>query len=84
MSKGARDWGAATGDSGWFKSSCSADADCCVEVLMADNRVLVRDSKELRDSAMGEHHQILSYTAAEWTAFIEGVKLGEFDLPHRL
>jgi hypothetical protein len=49
----------------------------CVEVdLEAEpSGVLVRDSK---DPVTGCR---LAFTDAEWYAFIEGVKRGEFDLP---
>lgn len=45
----------------------------CVEVAVHDGVVLVRDSK-----APGEG--LLRFTPAEWNAFVEGVKLGQFEL----
>lgn len=56
----------------WFKSSYSADADCCVEVLIEADAVHIRDSKTGTDK--------LSFSHAEWQAFIAGAKAGEFDL----
>lgn len=61
----------------WFKSSRSANNCACVEVAMLpDGHVGVRDSKNPDGPA-------LTLTAAEWDAFIAGVKDGEFDLPHQ-
>lgn len=59
----------------WHKSTRSADNQNCVEV--ADNLpqvVAVRDTKN-RDAGT------LLFTHDEWTAFVSGVKAGEFDLP---
>jgi hypothetical protein len=54
----------------WHKSSrCSSNA--CVEVAKVDGEYLVRDSKN-PDSAP------LAFTAAEWSAFVEGVTAGDF------
>jgi len=54
----------------WHKSTrCGSNA--CVEVAKVDNEYLVRDSKN-PDAAP------LSFTADEWTAFVEGVSAGEF------
>ncbi|MGI9000216.1 MAG: DUF397 domain-containing protein [Pseudonocardia sp.] len=58
----------------WRKSSrSSGGADNCVEVAEAG------DSYALRDSKQHGHGPILTFTHAEWAAFVEGVKLGEFD-----
>lgn len=57
----------------WIKGSRStASGNNCVEVNSGDVRVFVRNSKHRRDA--------VSFTPAEWTAFIESAKLGEFDL----
>jgi hypothetical protein len=45
----------------------------CVEVAITDEGVAVRDTK---DRSKAPH----IYTHAEWTAFISGVKDGEFGL----
>jgi len=60
----------------WFKSSFSGgNGGSCVEVaFLPDGDVAVRDTK---DRALAPH----TYTAAEWDAFVAGVKAGEFDLP---
>lgn len=58
----------------WFKSSFSNGSGTCVEVAFtSDGGVGVRDSKDA-DSP------VLSFTAAEWHAFVAGAKHGEFDL----
>ncbi|MBI2476379.1 MAG: DUF397 domain-containing protein [Candidatus Taylorbacteria bacterium] len=45
----------------------------CVQVAMKEQGVALRDSKD-------EHRKTLFFTHNEWTAFIKGVKGGEFDL----
>ncbi len=57
----------------WIRSrACSADG--CVEVAyLADGTVAVRDSKDVRKPA----HM---FDREEWSAFITGVKRGDFDL----
>lgn len=61
----------------WRKSTFSGSATQgeCVEfgVDADDGNVRVRDTKD-RDGA------VLSFTPGEWTAFLEGVRAGEFDL----
>ncbi|MBW8485933.1 DUF397 domain-containing protein [Actinomadura parmotrematis] len=56
----------------WRKSSRSEGMGDCVEVTV-DYWVGVRDSKN-------PEGPVLWYTGAEWVAFLEGVKRGEFDL----
>jgi Domain of unknown function (DUF397) len=61
-------------DARFFKSSFSSgEGSGCVEAAMDEDHIAVRDSK---DPAGG----ILVFNRREWTAFIEGVKRGEFDL----
>ena len=58
----------------WRKSTRSTTSGNCVEV--ADNlpgAIAVRDSKNPTGPA-------LVFAPAEWQAFVEGVKDGEFDL----
>jgi len=63
-------------DDTWKKSSFSAGQGACVAVTQfTDGRVGVKHS-------INETVPVL-YTAAEWGAFIAGVKAGEFDLPPR-
>ncbi|NMO88621.1 DUF397 domain-containing protein [Actinomycetospora sp. TBRC 11914] len=56
----------------WHKASSSMANGQCVEVARCDSIIAVRDSKEPDGPA-------LTYTAGEWVAFVEAVKLGEFD-----
>lgn len=56
----------------WRTATKSSGSDC-VEVARAPaDMIAVRDSKD-RDGP------VLRYTAAEWDAFLDGVKRGEFD-----
>ncbi|MCY7340927.1 MAG: DUF397 domain-containing protein [Pseudonocardia sp.] len=60
----------------WRKSTRSNNQGNCVEVaFLGDGGAAVRDSK---DQGSGS---VLRYTASEWTAFLGGVKNGEFDRP---
>jgi hypothetical protein len=57
----------------WIKSSFSAYNGNCVEVAgLSSDRIRVRDSKH--PSAA-----VLTFTPAEWDAFIGGARNGEFD-----
>jgi Domain of unknown function (DUF397) len=57
----------------WVRSrACSSDG--CVEVAhLTDGSVAIRDSKHVRKAAH-------VFDREEWSAFITGVKNGEFDL----
>jgi hypothetical protein len=56
----------------WRTSSfCSTGA--CVAVAVADDSVMVRDSKDPQRPA-------LVYSTQEWRDFVAGVKSGEFDV----
>jgi Domain of unknown function (DUF397) len=55
----------------WRKSSHSGNS-ACVEARTGAGDVEVRDSKN-------PGGPVLTYTAAEWEAFLHGVKRGEFD-----
>jgi hypothetical protein len=55
----------------WRKSTLSY-ANGCVEVAFVDGQVAVRDSKD-------PNGPVLVFTPVEWTAFLGGVRGGEFD-----
>lgn len=57
----------------WRKSSYSDTATNCVEVAPVPSGTAVRDSKNPTDG-------FLTVRAREWTAFIDTVKSGRFDL----
>lgn len=57
----------------WRKSSyCNGSSGCVEFAEMADGTVALRDSKV-------EGGPVLAFTAAEWVAFLRGVRAGEFD-----
>jgi hypothetical protein len=56
----------------WTKFS--SNGNNCVEVMLTDAEVLVRNSNRPEAGA-------LSFTLAEWDAHTKGQKLGVFDLP---
>lgn len=57
----------------WRASSHSNNTDICVEVAgLSGGGRAVRDSKDPRGA-------VLMFTAAEWTAFVGGIRDGEFD-----
>jgi Domain of unknown function (DUF397) len=57
----------------WHKSTHSG-ANGCVEVAFVDGNVAVRDSKDRKGP-------VLRFTIAEWQAFLNGVRDGEFEFP---
>lgn len=57
-----------------FKKSSFSGGNGCVEVSISNDGVRVRDTKN-RSGAM------LSFNAEEWSAFLAGVRNGEFDPP---
>lgn len=59
----------------WHKASKSTwNGNQCVEVIGGERgEVYVRDSKDKGDGP------VLEFTAAEWDAFLDGAKKGEFD-----
>ena len=63
-------------DAQWRKSSFSGgNGNSCVEVaFLSEGDVAVRDTK---NRTLPAHR----YTAAEWEAFVAGVRAGEFDRP---
>jgi Domain of unknown function (DUF397) len=61
-------------DGPWRKSTYSAGNGACVEIAEGPDGVAVRDSKH-PDGPM------IEVTRAEWRAFVDAVKRGEFDRP---
>jgi Domain of unknown function (DUF397) len=57
----------------WRKSTKSQGSGQCVEVAEINDVVAVRDSKNPTGPA-------LIFTPAEWRAFIDGARDGEFDI----
>jgi hypothetical protein len=55
----------------WRKSTYS-NTSACVEVAFLGDQVAVRDSKD-------RNGPVLVFTAREWTAFLSGVRDGQFD-----
>lgn len=57
----------------WNRSTyCNADSPMCAEVNVDDD-----GNREVRNSTAPD--VVVTFTAEEWLAFIEGVKAGEFD-----
>jgi hypothetical protein len=57
----------------FWQTSTASGGGGCVEVRADGDRILVRDTK---DNGTGP---VLSFTGAEWDAFIEGAQKGEFN-----
>lgn len=60
-------------DETWRTATKSADKGACVEARLDGPIIQVRDTKD-------REGPVLSFTAAEWDAFLDGAKNGEFDL----
>jgi len=58
---------------GWRKSTRS-ESGACVEVRIGPDEVQVRHSAD-------EGGRAITFSYREWQAFLEGVLLGEFNLP---
>jgi hypothetical protein len=59
-------------DTPWIKSRLSSQQGACVEMRSADGGVEVRDSKH-------PDGPTLRYTKAEFAAWLDGAKKGQFD-----
>ena len=58
-------------DISWLKSTASESGNC-VEVAFVDESVALRHS-------LNPSGPVLTFTLAEWAAFLTGVRAGEFD-----
>jgi hypothetical protein len=56
----------------WRKAQLSTNDGACVEIASTVGKIALRDSKD-------PHGPMLVYTPAEWNAFLDGAKKGEFD-----
>lgn len=56
----------------WRKARLSIGNGACVELAPVDGMIVIRDSKDPAGP-------VLKYTVAEWLAFLDGAKKGEFD-----
>jgi len=59
-------------DNLWIKASASANGGECVEMQRTDDVIVVRNSKD-------PDGPTLHYTPAEFAAWLDGAKNGEFD-----
>jgi Domain of unknown function (DUF397) len=60
---------------GWIKAKASDSNGSCVEVRQLDDGcVQVRNSRK-------PHIALTAFTRAEWAAFLDGARNGEFDQP---
>lgn len=57
----------------WIKATASGSNGDCVEMRQHDGRVQVRDTKDAGDGPT------LGFTKAEFAAWLDGAKNGEFD-----
>jgi hypothetical protein len=64
---------AASADGNWRKSTASLPTGDCLEVAIGSDAVRIRHSLE-------DPSKVLSFTHAEWRAFLTGARNGEFDL----
>ncbi|MFU8850480.1 DUF397 domain-containing protein [Micromonospora sp. SL1-18] len=56
----------------WRKSTRSGSSGNCIEVAAPSQVVMVRDSKDRQGP-------VLSFTAHQWTGFVQGIKAGTFN-----
>ncbi len=60
-------------DAQWRKSTRSGGNGQCVEARYVDHTAQVRDSKDRQGP-------VLSFTADQWTDFVQGIKAGTLDV----
>jgi Domain of unknown function (DUF397) len=72
--EGGRVTDSESADGAWRKSKASNASGECLEVAFADAAVLVRHSHD-------QTGPVLTFSHAEWRAFLVGARNGEFDLP---
>lgn len=60
------------GEHRYVKSSRSGSGNCVEVCRQPPGHIAVRHSKDVE--------RVLRFTADEWSAFVEGVKAGEFDI----
>ena len=56
----------------YWRKSGRCDSAACVEVAVTDGAVGVRDGKDPNGA-------VLWFSPEEWTAFVQGVRHGDFD-----
>ena len=56
----------------WLKAQASTHNGQCIEIASAPGKIAIRDSKD-------PDGPILVYTSAEFNAFLDGARNGEFD-----
>jgi Domain of unknown function (DUF397) len=60
---------------GQWRKSTRSDLNNCVEVaFLGRDHVAIRDSKDQRGP-------VLTFTVAEWRAFLDGIREGVFERP---
>jgi len=60
-------------DEFWIRSTRCMSGDC-VEVLLSEERVAMRDSAAAETGS-------LVFSAASWSSFLSAIRAGEFDWP---
>jgi hypothetical protein len=63
----------------WRKSTKSAQSNCVEVAYQQESGVIM-----VRDTKAAEMGPVLSFTRAEWNAFLGGVHAGEFEIPAEL
>lgn len=63
-----------TSSAAWITSRACNNSACVQVAHLPGGMVAIRDSKDIRKPAH-------VFDREEWTAFLSGVKAGEFDLP---